>query len=301
MEATNGRFCVELWDRRTGNHINVSGEGDVREILEYWFQDFLLCDNHARHCIDTLEEWAESPRFERTPEVVAAENYLEVTAQKRLVRPSVLLMLPCKPSRESIHLITVADSEEAVQEACRVFGQDEYTSCLAYIEAVSGRRAMYGVREAAEREDDKLTALSVIFDGFTRTHQAAHEEHELHLQALRETRLLPPPVIKALREASATPMAVWADLTGAGSTRDAELWEEGKTTPSPQSCERMWAHWHAWVRTNAPLLGIPETSVETAIAKPPLLLPADTPARTLTQYALMLHGQRFTLNPDMEA
>lgn len=35
--------------------------------------------------------------------------------------------------------------------------------------------------------------------------------------------------------------------------------------------------------------------------KPPLLLPDDTPARTLTQYALMLHGQRFTLNPDMEA
>ena len=96
-------------------------------------------------------------------------------------------------------------------------------------------------------------------------------------------------------------MAVWADITGAGSTRDAELWEEGKTTPSPQSCERMWAHWHTWVRTNAPLLGIPETSIETAIAKPPLLLPANTPARTLTQYALMLHGQRFTLNPDMEA
>lgn len=106
-----------------------------------------------------------------------------------------------------------------------------------------------------------------------------------------------PPVIKALREASATPMAVWADLTGAGSTRDAELWEEGRSTPSPQSCERMWAHWHAWVRTNAPLLDIPETSVETAIAKPPLLLPADTLARTLTQYALMLHGQRFTIAP----
>ena len=224
-----------------------------------------------------------------------------MAVQKRLVRPSVLLMLPCKPSRESIHLITVADSEEAAQEACRVFGQDEATSCLAYIEAVDGRRVMYGVREAARREDDKLTALSVIFDGFTRTHQAAHEEHELHLQALRETRLLPPPVIKALREASATPMAVWADITGAGSTRDAELWEEGKTTPSPQSCERMWAHWHAWVRTNAPLLGIPETNVETAIAKPPLPLPANTPARTLTQYALMLHGQRFTLNPDVEA
>lgn len=184
-----------------------------------------------------------------------------------------------------------------MQEACRVFGQDEATSCLAYIEAVDGRRAMYGVREAASREDDKLTALSIIFNGFTRTHQAAHEEHELHLQALRETRLLPPPVIKALREASATPMAVWADITGAGSTRDAELWEEGKTTPSPQSCERMWAHWHTWVRTNAPLLGIPETTIETAIAKTPLLLPAATPARTLTQYALMLHGQRFTLHP----
>lgn len=301
MEGTNGRFCVELWDRRTGNHINVSGEGDVREILEYWFQDFLPRDDHARHCIDTLEEWAQSPRFERTPEVVAAENYLEVAAQKRLVRPSVLVMLPHKPSRESILLITVADSEEAVQEACRVFGQDEATSCLAYIEAVDGRKAMDRVREAAQREDDKLAALSVIFDGFTRTHQAAHEEHELHLQALRETHLLPPPVIKALREASATPMAVWADLTGAGSTRDAELWEEGRSTPSPQSCERMWAHWHAWVRTNAPLLGIPETSIETAITQPPLLLPATTPARTLTQYALMLHGQRFTLNPDMEA
>ena len=178
--------------------------------------------------------------------------------------------------------------------------RDEYTMYLRRspnLEAVDGRRAMYGVREAAEREDDKLTALSVIFDGFTRTHQAAHEEHELHLQAVRETRLLPPPVIKALREASATPMAVWADITSAGSTRDAELWEEGKTTPSPQSCERMWAHWHTWVRTNAPLLGIPEADIETAIAKPPLLLPADTPARTLTQYALMLHGQRFTLHP----
>lgn len=297
MEATNGRFCVELWDRRTGNHIKVGGEGDVREILEYWFQDFLPCDDHARHCIDNLEEWAESSSFVKAPEVVAAENYLEVATQKRLVRPSVLLMLPCKPSRADIHLITVADSEEAVQEACRVFGQDEYTSCLAYIEAVDGRRAMYGVREAAEREDDKLTALSVIFDAFTHTHQAAHEEHELHLQALREARLLPGPVIKALREASATPMAVWADITGAGSTRDAELWEEGRTTPSPQSCERMWAHWHAWVRANAPLLGIPETSVETAITQPPLLLPATTPARTLTQYALMLRGQRFTLHP----
>lgn len=298
MEATNGSFCVELWDRRTGNRIKVGGEGDVREFLEDWFQGILPKDAHARHCIDTLEEWAESPRFERTPEVVAAENYLEVTAQKHLVRPSVLLMLPCKPSRESIHLITIADSEEAVQEACRVFGQDEATSCLAYIEAVSGRRAMDRVREAAEREDDKLTALSVIFDGFTRTHQAAREEHELHLQALRETRLLPPPVIKALREASATPMAVWADITGAGSTRDAELWEEGKNTPSPQSCERMWAHWHAWVRTNAPLLGIPETSIETAIAKPPLLLSADTPTNLLPRYAALLHGRRFTLNPD---
>ena len=301
MEATNGRFCVELWDRRTGNHIKVSGEGDVREILEYWFQDFLPCDDHARHCIDTLEEWAQSPSFVKSPEVAAAENYLEVAAQKHLVRPSVLLTLPRTPSRADIHLITVADSEKAVQEACRVFGQDEATSCLAYIEAVDGRRAMYGVREAADREDDKLTALSVIFDGFTGTHQAAHEEHGLHLQAVRETRLLPPPVIKALREASATPMAVWVDLTGAGSTRDAELWEEGKTTPSPQSCERMWAHWHTWVRTNAPLLGIPEADIETAIAKPPLLLPADTPALTLTQYALMLHGQRFTLNPDVEA
>lgn len=29
----------------------------------------------------------------------------------------------------------------------------------------------------------------------------------------------------------------------------------------------------------------------------PLLLPAATPARTLTQYALMLRGQRFTLLP----
>lgn len=301
MEGTNGRFCVELWDRRTGNRIKVGGEGDVREILEYWFQDFLPCDDHARHCIDTLEEWAQSPRFERTPEVVAAENYLEVATQKHLVRPSVLLMLPCKPSRESIHLITVADSEEAVQEACRVFGQDEATSCLAYIEAVDGRKAMDRVREAASQEDDKLATLSVIFDGFTRTHQAAHEEHELHLQALRETRLLPPPVIKALREASATPMAVWADITGAGSTRDAELWEEGRTAPSSQSCERMWAHWHAWVRANAPLLGIPEADIETAITQPPLLLPADTLTRTLTQYALILHGQRFTLNPDMEA
>lgn len=56
MEATNGSFCVELWDRGTGNHINVSGKGDVREILEYWFQDFIPCDDHARHCIDTLEE-----------------------------------------------------------------------------------------------------------------------------------------------------------------------------------------------------------------------------------------------------
>lgn len=298
MEATNGRFCVELWDRRTGNHIKVSGEGDVREILEYWFQDFLPCDDHARHCIDTIEEWAESPSFVKAPEVVAAENYLEVVTQKHLVCPSVLLMLPCKPSRESIHLITVADSEEAVQEACRVFRQDEATSCLAYIEAVYGRRAMYGVREAAEREDDKLTALSIIFDGFTRTHKAAHEERELHLKAVRETRLLPPPVIKALREASATPMAVWADITGAGSTRDAELWEEGKTTPSPQSCERMWAHWHTWVRTNAPLLGIPEADIETAIAKPPLLLPANTPTNLLPRYAALLHGRRFTLNPD---
>lgn len=301
MEATNGSFYVTLWDRHTEGHINVRDEGAMREFLEDWFQDTLHKDAHARHCIDTLEEWAQSPSFVKAPEVVAAENYLEVAVQKRLVRPSVLLMLPCKPSRESIHLITVADSEEAVQEACRVFGQDEATSCLAYIEAVDGRRVMYGVREAARREDDKLTALSVIFDGFTRTHQAAHEEHELRLQAVREARLLPGLVIKALREASATPMAVWADITGAGSTRDAELWEEGKTTPSPQSCERMWAHWHAWVRTNAPLLGIPETSIETAIAKPPLPLPANTPARTLTQYALMLHGQRFTLNPDVEA
>lgn len=297
MEVPNGRCYVELWNRGTRDHINVSGKGDVREILEYWFQDFIPCDDHARHCIDTLEEWAQSPRFEKSPEVVAAENYLEVAVQKRLVLPSVLLTLPRIPSRADIHLITVADSEEAVQEACRVFGQDEATSCLAYIEAVDGRRAMDRVREAARREDDKLTALSVIFDGFTHTHQAAHEEHELSLQAVREARLLPPPVIKALREASATPMAVWADITGAGSTRDTELWEEGKTTPSPQSCERMWAHWHTWVRTNAPLLGIPETTIETAIAKTPLLLPADTPARTLTQYALMLHGQRFTIAP----
>lgn len=37
--------------------------------------------------------------------------------------------------------------------------------------------------------------------------------------------------VEALREASATPMAVWADITGAGSTRDAELWEEGKNNP----------------------------------------------------------------------
>lgn len=91
--------------------------------------------------------------------------------------------------------------------------------------------------------------------------------------------------------------STWADLTGAGSTRDAELWERGKATPSPQSCERMWAHWHTWVRTSAPLLGIPETSVETAIAQPPLLLPATTPARTLTQYAPLLQGRRFTLHP----
>lgn len=298
MEATNGSYYVELWDRRTGNRINVRDEGGVREFLDYWFRDILPGDDRARHCIDTLEEWAQSPRFEKTPEVVAAENYLEVAAQKRLVRPSVLLALPREPSRADIHLITVADSEEAVQEACRVFGQDEATSCLAYIEAVDGGKAMDRVREAARREDDKYAALSVIFDGFTRTHQAAHEEHELRLQAVREARLLPGPVIKALREASATPMAVWADITCAGSTRDAERWEEGRTTPSPQSCERMWAHWHAWVRTNAPLLGIPETDVETAIAKPPLLLPATTPWRTLTQYALMLHGQRFTINPD---
>lgn len=298
MEATNGSFYVELWDRRAGNYINVRDEGGVRAFLEYWFKDFLPRDDRARHCIDTLEEWAQSPRFEKTPEVVAAENYLEVAAQKRLVRPSVLRTLPREPSRADIHLITVADSEEAVQEACRVFGQDEATSCLSYIEAIDGGKTMHRVREAARREDDKLTALSVIFDGFARTHQAAHEEHELRLQAVREARLLPPPVIKALREASATPMAVWADITGAGSTRDAELWEEGKTTPSPQSCERMWAHWHTWVRTNAPLLGIPETAIETAIAKPPFLLPADTPARTLTQYALMLHGRRFTIHPD---
>ena len=297
MEATNGSFYVELWDRRAGNYINVRDEGGVRAFLEYWFKDFLPRDDRARHCIDTLEEWAQSPRFEKTPEVVAAENYLEVAAQKRLARPSVLRTLPREPSRADIHLITVADSEEAVQEACRVFGQDEATSCLSYIEAIDGGKTMHRVREAARREDDKLTALSVIFDGFARTHQAAHEEHELRLQAVREARLLPPPVIKALREASATPMAVWADITGAGSTRDAELWEEGRTTPSPQSCERMWAHWHAWVRANAPLLGIPETSVETAITQPPLLLPATTPARTLTQYALMLRGQRFTLHP----
>lgn len=297
MEATNGSFYVELWDRRAGNYINVRDEGGVRAFLEYWFKDFLPRDDRARHCIDTLEEWAQSPRFEKTPEVVAAENYLEVAAQKRLAYPSVLRTLPREPSRADIHLITVADSEEAVQEACRVFGQDEATSCLSYIEAIDGGKTMHRVREAARREDDKLTALSVIFDGFARTHQAAHEEHELRLQAVREARLLPPPVIKALREASATPMAVWADITGAGSTRDAELWEEAKTTPSPQSCERMWAHWHTWVRTNAPLLSIPETSIETAIAKPPLLLPADTPARTLTQYALMLRGQRFTLLP----
>lgn len=297
MEATNGSFYVELWDRRAGNYINVRDEGGVRAFLEYWFKDFLPRDDRARHCIDTLEEWAQSPRFEKTPEVVAAENYLEVAAQKRLVRPSVLRTLPREPSRADIHLITVADSEEAVQEACRVFGQDEATSCLSYIEAIDGGKTMHRVREAARREDDKLTALSVIFDGFARTHQAAHEEHELRLQAVREARLLPPPVIKALREASATPMAVWADITGAGSTRDAELWEEGRTTPSPQSCERMWAHWHAWVRANAPLLGIPETSVETAITQPPLLLPATTPARTLTQYALMLRGRRFTLHP----
>ena len=298
MEATNGSYYVELWDRRTGNRINVRDEGGVREFLDYWFRDILPGDDRARHCIDTLEEWAQSPRFEKTPEVVAAENYLEVAAQKRLARPSVLLALPREPSRADIHLITVADSEEAVQEACRVFGQDEATSCLSYIEAIDGGKTMYGVREASRREDDRLTALSVIFDGFTRTHQAAHEEHELRLQAVREARFLPPPVIKALREASATPMAVWADLMGAGSTRDAELWEEGRTTPSPQSCERMWAHWHVWVRANAPLLGIPEADIETAIAKPPLLLPANTPWRTLMQYALMLHGQRFTLNPD---
>ena len=175
--------------------------------------------------------------------------------------------------------------------------------------AIDAERTILGVYADAELDGDPLrspadliillgAAATIIFDGFTRTHQAAHEEHELRLQAVREACLLPPPVIKALREASATPMAVWADLMGAGSTRDAELWEEGRTTPSPQSCERMWAHWHAWVRNNAPLLGIPETDVETAIAKPPLLLPATTPWRTLTQYALMLHGQRFTLNPN---
>lgn len=298
MEAANGSFYVTLWDRHTEGHINVRDEGAMREFLEDWFRDILPEDDRARHCIDTLEKWAQSPRFDKAPEVIAAENYLEVAVQKHLARPSVLLTLPREPSRADIHLITVADSEEAVQEACRVFGQDEATSCLAYIEAVDGCKAMDSVREAARREDDKLTALSVIFDAFTRTHQAAHEEHELRLQAVRETRLLPPPIIKALREASATPMAVWADITGAGSTRDAELWEEGRTTPSPQSCERMWAHWHAQVRANAPLLGIPETDIETAIAKPPLLLPATTPWRTLTQYALMLHGQRFTLNPN---
>ena len=255
-------------------------------------------DKIAADAVNTLEKWAESPRFEKSPEVIDAENYLEVFAQKHLVSPSVLLTLPRTPSRADIHLITATDSEDDVVDvACRVFGQDEATSCLAYIEAVDGHKAMSDVRKAARREDDKYTALSVIFDGFTRTHQAAHEEHELRLQAVREARLLPGPVIKALREASATPMAVWADITGAGSTRDAELWERGKATPSPQSCERMWAHWHTWVRTSAPLLGIPEADIETAIAKPPLLLPATTPARTLTQYALMLHGQRFTLNP----
>lgn len=301
MEGANGSFFVELRDRRSERHLTVRGEGAAREILEYWFRDLLPGDAHARHCIDTLEEWAQSPRYERAPEVASAENYLEVNVQKHLARPSVLRGLRREPSPESIHLITLADSEEAVQVACRVFGQDEYTSCLAYIEAVDGRKVMYKVREAAQKEDDKIAALSVVFDGFLRTHQAEREEHELHLQAVRDARILPGAVIRALREASATPMAVWADITCAGSTRDAELWEEGKTTPSPQSCERMWTHWHAWVRTNAPLLGIPETSVETAIAKPPLLLPADTPARTLTQYALILHGQRFTLNPDMEA
>lgn len=59
MEATNGRFCVELWNRSSGDHLKVSGKGDVREILEYWFQDFIPCDDHARHCINTLEEWAQ--------------------------------------------------------------------------------------------------------------------------------------------------------------------------------------------------------------------------------------------------
>lgn len=300
MEAANGSFYVTLWDRHTEGHINVRDEGAMREFLEDWFQDVLPKDAHARHCIDTLEEWAQSPSFVKAPEVVAAENYLEVAAQKRLVLPSALRTLPREPSHADIHLITVADSEEAVQEACRVFGQDEATSCLAYIEAVDGHKAMSDVRKAAQREDDKYTALSVIFDGFIRTHQAAREEHELYLQALREARILPPPVIKALREASGTPMAVWADITGAGSTLDAERWEKGKATPSPQSCERMWAHWQAWVRTNAPLLGIPEASIEAAIAQPPFLLPASTPARTLTQYALMLRGQRFTLLPNQK-
>lgn len=196
MEATNGSFYVELWDRRAGNYINVRDEGGVRAFLEYWFKDFLPRDDRARHCINTLEEWAQSPRFEKTPEVVAAENYLEVAAQKHLVRPSVLRTLPREPSRADIHLITVADSEEAVQEACRVFGQDEATSCLSYIEAIDGGKTMHRVREAARREDDKLTALSVIFDGFARTHQAAHEEHELRLQAVREARLLPLPSSK---------------------------------------------------------------------------------------------------------
>lgn len=301
MEAANGSFYVTLWDRHTEKHINVNDEGGVREFLEYWFKDFLPDDEHARQCVNTLEKWAESPRFEKSPEVIDAENYLEVFAQKRLVSPSVLLKLPRTPSRADIHLITATDSEDDVVDvACRVFGQDEATSCLAYIEAVDGHKAMSDVRKAAQREDDKYTALSVIFDGFIRTHQAAREEHELYLQALREARILPPPVIKALREASGTPMAVWADITGAGSTLDAERWEKGKATPSPQSCERMWAHWQAWVRTNAPLLGIPEASIEAAIAQPPFLLPASTPARTLTQYALMLRGQRFTLLPNQK-
>lgn len=114
MEAANGSFYVTLWDRHTEGHINVRDEGAMREFLEDWFQDVLPKDAHARHCIDTLEEWAQSPSFVKAPEVVAAENYLEVAVQKRLVRPSVLRTLPWEPSRADIHLITVADSEEAV-------------------------------------------------------------------------------------------------------------------------------------------------------------------------------------------
>lgn len=112
MEAANGSFYVTLWDLHTEGHINVRDEGGMREFLEDWFQDVLPKDAYARHCIDTLEEWAQSPSFVKAPEVVAAENYLEVATQKRLVRPSVLRTLPREPSRADIHKPAVMKSDE---------------------------------------------------------------------------------------------------------------------------------------------------------------------------------------------